>query len=755
MKRAFSTPRRPWADGAPAVIGQAVRQAGRIDRSAVSLRDGLVAAIPVVALLATGTAVGDRVAAVTMGAGAMLVGVAWRAGGGRPPLGTMATTTAVMGLSTFAGAATGQYAGLHFAVVAGWSFVAGLLVALGPRGGTVGLQAIIAIIVFGRFPQPLPAAAGLAGLVVAGGLVQVLSCGLVGLSPGLRPQRAALVVAYGRLASLAASGGPSVPVSASLDDAQSTLRSPALIGDAAALAFSNLVTEGRRIRLELVGLGLLVDQYARAHRTFDSALHRATTRFRDSAAAVLQGIADAIDGDDDSAVLRLGSAAGALSGPLEAVTAAAEHDPAPLAPRVVEHAAALAGQVRAAVGFLTGASGNSLARMPLRLPAGQTYRGLLGLRNRWNRLASIPSGWAGTSDRLRERIDQLRANASPHSVAGRHAVRLAVVVSATELLAEHLPIQRSYWMVVAAAAVLKPEFGATFTRGAERVLGTCVGAVVAGLLIVGLHPSGWGTVALVGLLAWGAYAIFPASFAAGIAFLTGMIVFLLNVVTADTLATAVARGLDTIIGGAIGLLAYAIWPTWSRVPARQALAHLVSAQRSYLAAVLDPLIGGVTMPPDAVSSVARRARLAWTNAEATVTRSLTEPMTRRIDAEQSRGLLAGLRRLVHAAHVIRLEAQRHTPRAPRPELQPLASTLDQYLAKITQALGPDGAQTAALPPLRALYQTLSGETAGDPADAVLMAQLDDIVDATNTVSELVGLEPSNLSAADPAPARDS
>ena len=161
------------------------------------------------------------------------------------------------------------------------------------------------------------------------------------------------------------------------------------------------------------------------------------------------------------------------------------------------------------------------------------------------------------------------------------------------------------------------------------------------------------------------------------------------------------------------------------------------------------------MPPDAVSSVARRARLAWTNAEATVTRSLTEPMTRRIDAEQSRGLLAGLRRLVHAAHVIRLEAQRHTPRAPRPELQPLASTLDQYLAKITQALGPDGAQTAALPPLRALYQTLSGETAGDPADAVLMAQLDDIVDATNTVSELVGLEPSNLSAADPAPARDS
>lgn len=46
-----------------------------------------------------------------------------------------------------------------------------------------------------------------------------------------------------------------------------------------------------------------------------------------------------------------------------------------------------------------------------------------------------------------------------------------------------------------------------------------------------------------------------------------------------------------------------------------------------------------------------------------------------------------------------------------------------------------------LPPLRTLYQALSREAAGEPADAVLMAQLDEIVDATNTVSELVGLDP--------------
>ena len=38
-----------------------------------------------------------------MGAGAMLVGIAWRITGGRPPLALMATDAVVMALSTFVG----------------------------------------------------------------------------------------------------------------------------------------------------------------------------------------------------------------------------------------------------------------------------------------------------------------------------------------------------------------------------------------------------------------------------------------------------------------------------------------------------------------------------------------------------------------------------------------------------------------------------------------------------------------------------
>ena len=124
-------------------------------------------------MLAAGTLAGDRVAAVTMGAGALLVGVAWRGGGGRPPLATMVTTTGLMGLSTFAGAVSGNIAWLHYILLSLWGLGAGLIVAVGRRSAVIGLQAIIAIVVFGRFPQPIPQAAGLALLVMIGGATQV------------------------------------------------------------------------------------------------------------------------------------------------------------------------------------------------------------------------------------------------------------------------------------------------------------------------------------------------------------------------------------------------------------------------------------------------------------------------------------------------------------------------------------------------------------------------------------------------------
>src|SRR5262249_58588428 len=115
------------------------------------------------------------------------------------------------------------------------------------------------------------------------------------------------------------------------------------------------------------------------------------------------------------------------------------HDLAPegdvTAATLVHRLAALAGQLRAIgpLAVAAGESGTFLERRPHR-PA--------------NRLRDL----AATD------LSQLRANATLPSPAGRHAVRLAVVVVIAELISRHLP--RGYWMVVAAAPPLRPEFGA-------------------------------------------------------------------------------------------------------------------------------------------------------------------------------------------------------------------------------------------------------------------------------------------------------
>src|ERR1035437_7825105 len=247
----------------PAALTLAVREAARFDRGAVSVWAGLLAAIPVVAVLGGAIAGGDPVAGVTMGAGAMLVGIAWRTGGGRPalalmggragrrgggppPLALMATDAFLMATSTFVGCVTGSVSLLHLGVLCVWSLMAGLLVGVGNRGAVGGTQGIIAVVVLGRFSQPPPAALGLAGFVFAGGCAQVLFLSIVRWPPPLRAQRAATASAYRVLSGLAAASAEvsTLPAATALDEAGATLASPTLFGDPALMTLRSLVNEG-------------------------------------------------------------------------------------------------------------------------------------------------------------------------------------------------------------------------------------------------------------------------------------------------------------------------------------------------------------------------------------------------------------------------------------------------------------------------------------------------------------------------------
>jgi len=675
-------------------IGRAFRAAVHMNRAAISARAGFVAAIPVVGMIAFGTIIAQPVAAVTMGVGAMLSGIAWRAGGGplNPPLGTMAGAGAALVIATFAGTTSGRWPWLHLGLLVVFCLAAGWLTALGRRGGVVGTQSIIAFVVFGRFPESVLGALTLSGLVLAGVASQLSFAALVARPATWRQQRDALVTGYLRLADVAADLGTSGYVAAeALDVADAKLQAPALFTDPAAVALSNLLSEAWRIRLELTVLRAELERAVgrgEAPTALEAALHQAAGVLR-QVAALIAGDAAATQSPSLPDLVGIGSAGGELD------------------PRLEARLAALGGQLGAACRLARRLSGPPDRRTPHPTRGGRRMR-----------------------ESLTDDLRRMRASASLGSPAGRHAVRLAVVVAGTELLTQRVALPRGYWAVVAAATVLRPDFSATFTRGAERMLGTTGGVVVATLIAVALRPSGWGIVVILGLLAWLTYAVFPASFTAGVAALTAVIVFLLHAIAPDSAAIALDRGIDTLIGGTIGLIAYGLWPTWSAMSVDGRLSAVVAAQHRYLSAVLGALVQGRPID-ESLRPLSRAARVAWADADAAITLMHDEPVRRGLDPHAATARLAGLRRQRLAIHALRLDGSGLPEQAPLPELSPLAAGFDRTLDLLENAPAGDGKPP--LPPLRTLFRN-----AARRLPEILHDSIDELVDSTNSLAALYG-----------------
>jgi uncharacterized membrane protein YccC len=240
---------------------------------------------------------------------------------------------------------------------------------------------------------------------------------------------------------------------------------------------------------------------------------------------------------------------------------------------------------------------------------------------------------------------------------------------------------------------------------------------------------------VVALLALFTYAVFPASFTAGTAALTAVIVFLLHAVVGDSVTTALDRGLDTVIGGVIGLTAYALWPTWSARSTGPLLSRLVDAQHAYMRVVLAALIGGSHPDPVTLRDSARAARAVYADADALVALSSTEPHGDDADVRAASATLGALRRLVHAVHSLRLELGPDAELPARPELEPLRDGFDDALTTLSVALREGGSQ-APLPPLRRVLRRTDWQEGDEP----LRPALDEMVDAVNTAGASIGLE---------------
>ncbi len=309
--------------------------------------------------------------------------------------------------------------------------------------------------------------------------------------------------------------------------------------------------------------------------------------------------------------------------------------------------------------------------------------------------------------RLRDARTTLRANLNLRSSAFRHAIRLGIALALATAIS-HLFLtsqERGYWIVLTALLVLKPDFTATFARGVARTLGTMLGAVLTTLVVSLLVPNNTILVILVGIMAYLAFSVLFANYAIFSMFITTETVLLLTFVIPQPLMTTAYRAIDTTIGGILALLIYALWPTWERAQVMPNIARRIEAIRKYFVEVMKAYTQPGAYDTLALHNRLMAARLARSNAEASVARSLQEPEPHRIDASLAYGLLAASDRMIQ--HMLALEAYLidNPKQNACPAITPFARCVDDALRILATSIQQEQPVTT-LPDLEEAMQTL-------------------------------------------------
>jgi uncharacterized membrane protein YccC len=295
--------------------------------------------------------------------------------------------------------------------------------------------------------------------------------------------------------------------------------------------------------------------------------------------------------------------------------------------------------------------------------------------------------------------------------------------------------------------VLKPDFGATFTRGISRVIGTLVGAGLVTVALAELRPGRFELAVLVLVWCVGANLMLSANYAIYTVCISSLVVTLLAFVGEPELSIAAARSIYTVIGAALALIAYVVWPTWAATSMPERLADLVVAEGRYAKAVLTAWADPAGADRRSLQQARLNARLARANAEAVADRWLSEPSRpNACQQETVLGILAAVRTYLQG--ILTLHAQLPAKGPAFPQVTPFADEVAEAMFAVAQSVR-SGAPHGRMPTLRstqlALAERLSvpkrDEPSGRPLEdraLILVSETDLLTHSVDTLAHLVG-----------------
>jgi uncharacterized membrane protein YccC len=565
----------------------------------VALRNAAAVAIP----LAVGVATGHEGIGIGIAAGALDTMFSDQPGPYQQRLQRLFLAALAAGGAALLGFLVGGHPLSLSLATAVLGFFGGMLVIFGPDIARVGMTSMLLLVITAATPLPPAQAIGASLLIFAGGMLLTLFSIAAWPLQRYRPERHALAEVYRGLATLAVQPPGHDTEAPALSDAMTNLQHT-LLGrfharGRAMEAFRVLLDIAERIRLELITM---------QETGWEGSLPR---MIRADTARVLRGVARALD--EAGPPTRAEAALKTLQASEQALFGQAEPS------FVSNHVHALSGQLAAAVRNANWAGSRGEIRA-------ETAESSLP--------APLRSGSA---------LAAMRANMIPQSIAFRHAVRCAVVLTLAVAISRYAHLPHGYWLPMTAAIVLRPDFGATLNFGLLRVVGTVLGLVLTTLVLRFTPDAPWAHIAVLAILCVGFRYLATAHYGIAVAALTGTVVILLSFDGVESAAAMSDRVLNTVLGSAMALVAYVLWPSWERTRARAALADMFDGYAAYLATLAG------RAPPRERRDARTLSRTARTNAQASLDRMRSEPATPVHLMEMAQTLFANGNRLARTA----------------------------------------------------------------------------------------------------------
>jgi uncharacterized membrane protein YccC len=249
----------------------------------------------------------------------------------------------------------------------------------------------------------------------------------------------------------------------------------------------------------------------------------------------------------------------------------------------------------------------------------------------WARVLGRQLPATGAADRMLSEVSALASITTgfwaTRAVAVRNSLRTGLGLALAVTVTQVFPVQHGFWVVLGAMSVLRSSALTTGTRVVRAVAGTAIGFVIGAVVIevVGVDPVVlW---LLLPVVAFGsAYVPEVASFVAGQAAFTMMVLIIFNLIVPTGWQVGLIRIEDVAVGAFVGVLvSVLLWPRGARAQVASAIDAAATAGATYLqAAVIRVTRGASEAATDRVRALGHEAMVASRTLDDAVRQYLSE-----------------------------------------------------------------------------------------------------------------------------------